>query len=66
MVGSDEFKDFIKGLLPMLMNFQWDQQHQFMDVTGLLREVVVMVHFLHHFTLTSYNSIEEAFSNVLF
>ena len=49
-VDSDEFKDFIEGLLPMLMNFNGTNLnsivimdncaiHHCSDVTGLLREV---------------------------
>ncbi|XP_065908973.1 uncharacterized protein [Dysidea avara] len=73
-VDSDEFKDFIEGLLPMLMNFNGTNPnsivimdncaiHHCSDVTGLLREVGVMVHFLPPYS-PDYNPIEEAFSKV--
>ena len=71
---SDEFKDFIEGLLPMLMNFNGTNPnsivimdncaiHHCSDVTGLLREVGVMVHFLPPYS-PDYNPKEEAFSKV--
>ena len=73
-VDSDEFKDFVEGLLLMLMNFNGRNPnsivildncaiHHANDIAGLLREVGVMVHFLPPYS-PDYNPIEEAFSKI--
>ena len=73
-VDSDEFKDFVEGLLPMLMNFNSRNPNSIVildncairhanDIAGLLREVGVMVHFLPPYS-PDYNPIEEAFSKI--
>lgn len=73
-VDSDEFKDFVEDLLPMLMNFNGRNPnsivildncaiHHANNVTGLLRDIGVMVHFLPPYS-PDYNPIEEAFSKV--
>ena len=73
-VDSDELKDFVEGLLPMLMNFNGRNPnsivildncgiHYANDTARLLREIGVMVHFLPPYS-PDYNPIEEAFSKV--
>ena len=73
-VDSDEFKGFIEGLLPMLMNFNGRNPnsivildncaiHHANDIAELLREAGVMVHFLPPYS-PDYNPIDEAFSKV--
>lgn len=73
-VDSEESKDFVEGLLPMLMNFNGRNPnsiiildncsvHHANGIAGLLREVRVMVHFLPPYS-PDYNPIEEAFSKI--
>ena len=59
-VDSDEFKSFIEGLLPMLMNFNGRNPNSIVildncaiyHIAELLREVGVMVHFLPPYSPT--------------